>query len=103
MASSGVLKVVCAVALLMAALFLCGAKASVQCRHLADDLRPCIPYVQNNGVPDEMCCNGIKTVYNRDQTTRQDIANCLRQLNNDANTRTIPLALGLPDRCGIVG
>ncbi|KAK9920243.1 hypothetical protein M0R45_028801 [Rubus argutus] len=103
MASSGVLKVVCVVALLMAALFLCGVKASVQCRHLADDLQPCTPYVQNGGVPEEMCCNGIKTIYNRGQTTRQDIANCLRQLNNDANTQTIPLALGLPDRCGIVG
>ncbi|KAK9920245.1 hypothetical protein M0R45_028803 [Rubus argutus] len=103
MASSSVLKVVCVVVLFMAALFFGGAKASLQCHQYADDLRPCIPYVQNSGVPAEMCCNGIRTVYTKYQITRIDIARCLLTLNGEVTSGDYHVALGLPDRCGVVG
>ncbi|KAK9939245.1 hypothetical protein M0R45_015948 [Rubus argutus] len=104
MASSGVLKVVCVVVVFMAALLLGGAKASLQCHQYADDLLPCIPYVQiNSGVPAEMCCNGIRTVYTKNQITRIDIARCILKLKGEESLGDYHFALGLPDRCGVVG
>ncbi|KAK9939244.1 hypothetical protein M0R45_015947 [Rubus argutus] len=103
MASSGVLKVVCAMVLFMAALFLSGAKASIPCRILGDDLQPCIPYLAYGSVPSEECCNGLKSVYDKDHTTRVDIANCLTKLQREASLGSYHFALGLPDKCGLVG
>ncbi|KAM5560666.1 non-specific lipid-transfer protein 3 [Rosa sericea] len=104
MASSGVVKVVCVVVLFMAAMFLGGAKAFVQCRNLEDDLKPCIPYIKQGGIPMEICCNGIKTIYDKELVTLQDIAKCLENLITDAFTGTFfRRASGLPDICGILG
>ncbi|KAK9920244.1 hypothetical protein M0R45_028802 [Rubus argutus] len=103
MASSGVRKVVCVVVLFMAAMFLSGAKASIPCRILGDDLKPCIPYLYYGSIPSEECCNGLKSVYNKDQTTRVDIANCLLKLKSEASVGDYHIAFGLPHKCGIVG
>ncbi|PRQ42706.1 putative plant lipid transfer protein/Par allergen [Rosa chinensis] len=104
MASSGVVKVVCVVVLFMAALFLGGAKAFLQCPKLVDDLKPCIPYLEEGGTPMAVCCNGIKTIYDKDLATLQDIAKCLEKLITDAFTGTFSRrASGLPRICGILG
>lgn len=81
------------------------ARAAVTCNQVVSYLTPCISYVQSGGTVPMNCCNGIKTLYGRAQTTqdRQGVCNCLKQVASQVPYTgfNAGLAAGLPSKCGI--
>lgn len=78
---------------------------AITCSDVTEAMIPCISYLTGSGgpAPAVPCCNGVRSVNNRAQTTadRQTVCKCLE---SDANT--IPglqpnLVAGLPSSCGV--
>lgn len=103
--SSVVVKVVCAVVILMGMIMKDApiAEAGITCGQVSQSVAPCIGYLKNGGKVPPPCCNGVRSLNSAATTTpdRQAACRCLVQASKSISGINPNLAAGLPGACGV--
>ncbi|KAK9057846.1 hypothetical protein SSX86_022684 [Deinandra increscens subsp. villosa] len=76
---------------------------TVTCGQVVGAIAPCLGYLRNGGNPPPVCCNGMKVMRKRANTTadRRAICNCLKSASSSYRGVNGNYAASLPGKCGI--
>lgn len=93
-------------ALAVIALLACmvmAAESAVNCGQVASGVAPCLGYLRNVAPLTPTCCSGIRALNGAARTTadRQTICKCLKAAAGNIRGVSLPIASGLPGRCGV--
>ncbi|KAK4796960.1 hypothetical protein SAY86_029286 [Trapa natans] len=92
--------------LAMFVLFAClamTAESVVSCAQVASCVAPCLGYMRNAAPLTPACCNGVRALKNAARTTadRQSTCRCLKAAAGNIRGVSLPVASGLPGKCGV--
>nr|BAO51648.1 lipid transfer protein [Suaeda japonica] len=102
MASSAMMKIVCAtlMCMLVATPF---AEAAITCGQVTSKLAPCMGYLKSGGAPTAACCGGVKSLNSMASTPadRKAACGCLKSAAASISGMNTAAASSLPSKCGV--
>ncbi|KAL2899880.1 IWF1': Non-specific lipid-transfer protein [Bienertia sinuspersici] len=102
MASSAILKLLCAVlvCIMVAAL---QTEAAINCGLVSENLAPCVGFLENGQGPTAACCNGVKTLKTLAATTqdRRTACRCMKSAATAFPSIDPKNTAALPSKCGV--
>lgn len=94
--------VITALAMLVIAEFMVQPNEAITCPDVDRFLAPCLPYLTGGGIPSPECCNGLKSLQAKAQTTsdRQTACRCAKEAAITFRVRE-DTAKDLRNKCGV--
>ncbi|ONK77204.1 uncharacterized protein A4U43_C02F4160 [Asparagus officinalis] len=79
------------------------AEGAITCGAVDSKIGPCVSYVMGKGPLPAGCCSGIRSLNSMAKSTpdRQQACNCLKSAAAKLPGLKVPLAAGLPGKCGV--
>ncbi|KAK4796192.1 hypothetical protein SAY86_028518 [Trapa natans] len=79
------------------------AESTLSCGQVASGVAPCLGYLRNVAPLTPTCCAGIRSLNNaaRSPADRRAVCFCLKSAAGNIRGISLPVAGGLPGRCGV--